>query len=79
MSKEHAKISEEELLTRKAVQLPFIPRENCGPKVKEIDLNKSPGPYDPPMKIVKRFEEQLSLPLTSIINSSFQEKCFGEL
>ena len=30
-------------------------------------------------KIIKHFAEQLSGPLTDIINTSFQEKCFGEI
>ena len=42
----------------------------------DLDL---PGPFDPPTKIIKHFAEQLSGPLTDIINTSFQEKCFGEI
>ena len=59
--------------------LPLISRETVALKLKGIDLSKSPGPFDPPMKIVKYFAEQLSVPLTDIINSSFQDKCFGDI
>ena len=61
------------------LDLPTISRECIAQKLKEININKSTGPFDPPTKIIKHFTEQLSGPLTDIVNTSFQEKCFGEI
>ena len=48
-------------------------------KLYEINMYKSPGSFDPPQKIIKRFAEVFSIPLIDIINSYFREKRFGKI
>jgi hypothetical protein len=79
LTKDYNKISNDLQLGGYDLDLPTISRECVAQKLKEININKSPGPFDPPTIIIKHFAEQLSGPLTDIINTSFQEKCFGEI
>ena len=79
LTKDYNKISNDLQLGGDDLDLPTISRECVAQKLKEININKSPGPFDPPTIIIKHFAEQLSGPLTDIINTSFQEKCFGEI
>ena len=79
MTKDYNKITNDLQLGGDDLDLYTISRECIAQKLKEININKSPGPFDPPTKIIKHFAEQLSGPLTDIINTFFQEKCFGEI
>jgi hypothetical protein len=61
------------------LKLPIVSRNVVIRKLQQINVSKSPGPFDPPVKIIKRFAEELSVPLTVITNTSFREKRFGDI
>ena len=41
-----------------------------------MNVNKAPGPNDPILKILKNFAKYFAIPLTEILNESFQLKIF---
>jgi hypothetical protein len=59
LTKDYNKISNDLQLGGDDLDLPTISRECIAQKLKEININKSPGPFDPPTKIIKHFAEQL--------------------
>ena len=56
--------------------LPLVSVEEVREKLKKMDINKSPGPCDPYMKILKIFANNFAIPLTDIFNESFQTQTF---
>ena len=45
-------------------------------QLEKININKSPGPCDPYMKILKIFANNFAIPLADIFNEYFQMQTF---
>jgi hypothetical protein len=45
----------------------------------KININKTQGPNDPVLKILKEFADVLAVPLTEIFNDSFRGKYFPKI
>ena len=58
--------------------LPLISVEEVTRELNAINVNKAPGPNDPPLKILKMFSKFFAVPLAEIFNESFQTKKFLE-
>ena len=56
--------------------LPLISVEEVARELNAINVNKAPGPNDPPLKILKMFSKLFAVPLAEIFNESFQTKKF---
>ena len=54
--------------------LPLISVEEVARELNAINVNKAPGPNDPPLKILKMFSKLFAVPLAEIFNESFQTK-----
>ena len=79
LTKEYSTIHQHHLAVVQNLDLPTVTRNSVLKKLQQVSVNKSPGPFDPPPKIIKRFAEEFATPLTDIINTSFHEKRFGDI
>ena len=59
--------------------LPYITEELVVNRLKTINQNKAPGPFDPPLKIIKSAADLLGPVLCNIINHSFSNQEFPNL
>ena len=59
--------------------LPQISMANLIKKLKDVDANKTCGPFDPSIKIIKLFAEYFAAPLAHIFNQSFQTMTFPDI
>ena len=59
--------------------LPPVSIEDVQTELIKINTNKSPGPNDPFMKILKMFASSFAVPLAEIYNESFRYKYFPEI
>ena len=59
--------------------LPHVSEELIIHRLKNINQNKAPGPFDPPLKIVKSVTDLLGPVMSNSINSSFSMKEFQNL
>ncbi len=58
--------------------LPLISVEEVARELNAINVNKAPGPNDPPLKILKMFSKLFAVLPAEIFNKSFQTKKFPE-
>ena len=77
-TKDYSKIHDHHLVVGSDFELSTVSRNSVRKKLYEINMYKSPGSFDPPQKIIKRFAEVFSIPLIDIINS-YREKRFGKI
>ena len=59
--------------------LPHVSEELIIHRLKNINQNKAPGPFDPPLKMIKSVAELLGPVMSNIMNSSFLTKEFPNL
>ena len=59
--------------------LPSVSIEDVRIELTKLNINKSPGPNDPFMKILKMFANFFAAPLAEIYNESFRYKYFPEI
>ena len=59
--------------------LPSVSTEDVRIELTKLNINKSPGPNDPFMKILKMFANSFAAPLAEIYNESFRYKYFPEI
>ena len=71
-------ISKEWLEMQYPDDLPLISVEEVTRELNVINVNKAPGPNDPPLKILKMFSKFFAVPLAEVFNESFQTKKFPE-
>ena len=64
------------LLFGSAEYLPKITVQSVARKLSHINVNKTPGPFDPNLKLLKMFPAYFAIPLTDIYNQSFDHKIF---
>ena len=76
LTKEYPKVNNEWLELQCPGNLPSVSVEEVREKLKKMDINKSPGPCDPYMKILKIFANNFAIPLADIFNEPFKCKPF---
>ena len=76
LTKEYPKVNNEWLELQCQGSLPSVSVEEVREKLEKIDINKSPVPCDPYMKILKIFANNFAIPLADIFNESFQMQTF---
>ena len=59
--------------------LPHVSEELIIHRLKNINQNKAPGPFDPPLKIIKSVTDLLGPVMSNSINSSFSMKEFQNI
>jgi hypothetical protein len=59
--------------------LPHVSEELIAHRLKNINQNKAPGPFDPPLKIIKSAADLLGPVMCNIINNSFSTKEFPNI
>ena len=59
--------------------LPSVSSKDVRIEWTKLNINKSPGPSDPFMKILKMFANSFAVPLENIYNESFRYKYFPEI
>ena len=59
--------------------LPSSANEDVRIELTKLNINKSPGPNDPFMKILKMFANSFAAPLANIYNESLRYKYFPEI
>lgn len=59
--------------------LPTIECTSVENKLKHLNESKTPGPYDPTIKLIKMFAKSFAIPLTNIFNESFRSRVFPEI
>ena len=75
----YSTIDEQHLIVDQSLEPPIVTRSSVMKKLQHVNVNKFPGPFDPPNNIIKRFAKEFSVPLVDIINTSFREKRFGDI
>ena len=59
--------------------LPSITEESVATKLRNLNVGKTAGPYDPYMKLVKMFPNAFATPLANIYNKFFLTRLFPNI
>ena len=76
LTKDYLKVNNEWLELQCPGNLPLVSVEEVREKLEKLDINKSPGPCDPYMRILKIFANNFASPQADIFNESFQMQSF---
>ena len=79
LTKDYLGINGEWLLFGSDEYLPKITVQSVVRKLSHINVNKTPGPFNPNLKLLKMFPEYFAIPLTDTYNQSFNHKIFPEV